>query len=119
MYIIQNYIHDFTWQNDEEWVWTCIHQFFQSSLQNFEISKSLGGDPDYQNAKQIFNAMILQHKTQNKNMIRYLNKQNFCVSYMDVEIQRKKSENDVLMERVVQVLYWIVSTHSNIDNVDE
>ena len=28
---------------------------------------------DHQNAKQVFNAMILWHKTQNKKMIRYLN----------------------------------------------
>ena len=47
---------------------------------------------DYQNAKQVLNAMVLQDKTQNKKIICYLNKQNFCVSYMDVGRQNNKWE---------------------------
>ena len=45
---------------------------------------------DHQNTKQVFNAMISWRKTQSKKMMRYLNKQNFCVSYMDVKRQSKK-----------------------------
>ena len=62
-------------------------------------------DPDHRNAKQVLNAMILWHKTQNKKIMCYRNKQNFCVSYMDVGRQSKKWENDILMERVVQSPY--------------
>ena len=40
--------------------------------------------------------MILCCKTQSKKMMRYLNKQNFCVSYMEVGRQNKKWKNDVL-----------------------
>ena len=61
--------------------------------------------PDHGNVKQVFNAMILWHKAQNKKMIRYLNKQNFWTSYMDDGRQSKKWENDILMERVVQPPY--------------
>ena len=42
MYIIQHYIQHFKWQNDEEWVWICINQFFYSCLQNMSIDNWLG-----------------------------------------------------------------------------
>ena len=61
-------------------------------------------DPDHQNAKQVLSVLIW-HKTQNKKMMHYLNKQNFCVSYMDLGKQSKKLENNVLMERVVLYPY--------------
>ena len=51
-------------------------------------------DPDHQNAKQVLNAMILWHKTQNRK-----------ISYMDVGRQSKKWENYTLMEGVVQPPY--------------
>ena len=62
--------------------------------------------PDYWNAKQVFNAMILWHKTQNKKMMR---KQRFSMSYMKIE--RQSRGNDLLMERVAQPLYWRKSLH--------
>ena len=75
---------------------------------------------DYQNAKQVLNAMVLQDKTQNKKIIRYLNKQNFCVSYMDVGRQNNKWENNLLDgESGTTPLLKGVSIHSSIDNVDE
>ena len=46
-------------------------------------------------------------------MMCYLNKQNFCVSYMDVGRQNKKWENDVLNGESGTTLY------GSIDNVDE
>ena len=67
-------------------------------------------DPDHQNAKQVLSVLIW-HKTQNKKMMHYLNKQNFCVSYMDLGKQSKKLENNVLMERVVLHPYWRESLH--------
>ena len=51
-------------------------------------------DPDHQNTKQVLNAMILWHKTQNRK-----------ISYMDVGRQSKKLENYTLMEGVVQPPY--------------
>ena len=75
---------------------------------------------DYQNAKQVLNAMVLQDKTQNKKIICYLNKQNFCVSYMDVGRQNNKWENNLLDgESGTTPLLKGVSKHSSIDNVDE
>ena len=47
--------------------------------------------------------MILWRKTQSKKMMRYVNKQNFCVSYMDAGRQKKK--------RVVLPPYWRESLH--------
>ena len=47
-------------------------------------------NPDDRNAKQVRNTMRLWRETQNKKMIRYLNKQNFCVSYIDIRRQSKK-----------------------------
>ena len=59
-------------------------------------------------------------KTQNKKIIRYLNKQNFCVSYMDVGRQNNKWENNLLDgESGTTPLLKGVSKHSSIDNVDE
>ena len=58
-------------------------------------------DPDNRNAKQVLNAMILWHKTQNKKMMRHLNKQYFCVSSMNVGRKSKKWKNAILMERVL------------------
>ena len=69
---------------------------------------------DYQNAKQVLNAMVLQDKTQNKKIICYLNKQNYCVSYMDVGRQ-----NLLDGESGTTPLLKGVSKHSSIDNVDE
>ena len=52
-------------------------------------------DTDHRNTKQVLSAMIFWRETQNK-MMRYLSKQNFSVSYMDVGRQSKKWENDKL-----------------------
>ena len=77
-------------------------------------------NPDHRNAKQVFNEMILWRKTQSKKMMRYLNNQNFCVSYMDVGRQSKKWKNDVLNgESGTIPLLKGVCTHSSIDNIDE
>ena len=77
-------------------------------------------DPDHRNAEQVFNAIILWRETQNKMMMRYLNKQNFCVSYTDVGRQSKKWENDILNgESSTTYLLKGVSTHSSIDNIDQ
>ena len=74
------------------------------------ISKWLGGFTNSQSwlskCKQVLNVMILWHKTQNKKIMRYLNKQKFCVSYMGIGRQSKKWENDMLMERLAQSPYW-------------
>ena len=50
-------------------------------------------------------------KIQNKKRMRYLNKQNSCLIYMNVRRQNKKYENDELMDRVVQSPYWRESLH--------
>ena len=64
--------------------------------------------------------MMLWRKTQNKKMMRYLNKQNFCESYIDVGRQSKKWENDILNgESGTTSLLKGVSTHSSIGNIDE
>ena len=64
--------------------------------------------------------MISWRKTQSKKMMRYLNKQNFCVSYMDVKRQSKKWENNILNgESSTMPSLNGVSTHSSIDNVNE
>ena len=77
-------------------------------------------DPYHRNAEQVFNAIILWRETQNKMMMRYLNKQNFCVSYTDVGRQSKKWENDILNgESSTTSLLKGVSTHSSIDNIDQ
>ena len=47
-------------------------------------------DPDHRNVKQVLKAVILWRETQNKKMMRYLNKQNFSVSYRDIGRQIKK-----------------------------
>ena len=53
-------------------------------------------------------------------MMHYLNKRNFCLSYMDVRRQSKKWENDVLNgENGTASLLKEVSTHSSFDNVDK
>ena len=92
-------------------------------LAKYGIGKWLWGllihDPDLQKVKKVFNAMILWQKTQSKKMMCYLNKQNFCISYVDAGRQSKKWENDVLMESGTTLLLKGVSTHSSIDNVDE
>ena len=77
-------------------------------------------NPDHRTAKQFFNALILWRKTQSKKMMHYLNKRNFCLSYMDVGRQSKKWENDVLNgESGTASLLKEVSTHSSFDNVDK
>ena len=53
-------------------------------------------------------------------MMRYLNKENFRMSYMDVGKQSKKWENDLLNgESSTTSLLKGVSTHSSIGKVDE
>ena len=60
--------------------------------------------------------MILWHKAQNKKIMYYLNKQNFCVSYMDVGRQNNKWEYDILNgENGTTALLKGVSTRSSID----
>ena len=60
--------------------------------------------------------MILWHKAQNKKIMYYLNKQNFCVSYMDVGRQNNKWEYDILNgENGTTALLKGLSTHSSID----
>ena len=54
----------------------------------------------------VFNAIILWRTTQRKKMMRYLNKQNFCVTYMDVGRQSKKWENDVLNGESGTIPLW-------------
>ena len=39
LYIIQHYIHNFTWQKEEEWGWRSIRWFTQSCLQNMVTGK--------------------------------------------------------------------------------
>ena len=74
---------------------------------------------DHRNVKQVFNTMLLWRKTQSKKMMRYLNKQNFWVSYMDVRRQSKKLENDVLNgDSNTTPLLKRVSAHNSSDNVD-
>ena len=52
--------------------------------------------------------------------MRCLDKQNFCVSYMDVGRQSKKCENDVLNgESGAIPLLKGESTHSSFDKIDE
>ena len=52
-------------------------------------------------------------------MMRYLNKKNFCVSYMEVGRQSKKLENDELNgESGTVPLLKEFCTHSSIDNVN-
>ena len=53
-------------------------------------------------------------------MMRYLNKENFHMSYMDVGKQSKKWENDFLNgESSTTSLLKGVSTHSSIGKVNE
>ena len=76
-------------------------------------------NPDYRNAKQVFNAIILWHKPRSKKMMRYLNKQNFCVSYVEVVRQSKKLENDEFNgESGTIPLLKGFYTNSSIDNVN-
>ena len=76
-------------------------------------------NPDYRNEKQVFNAIILWHKTRSKKMMRYLNKHNFCVSYVEVVRQSKKLENDEFNgESGTIPLLKGFYTHCSIDNVN-
>ena len=100
LYIIQQQIHDFTWQNQkEEFGYGFVNSFSLAckikGLEN-EWEDELVCNLDHRNAKQVFNAIILWRKTQSKKMMCYLNKQNFYVSYMDLGRRSKKWENDVL-----------------------
>ena len=64
--------------------------------------------------------MILLRKTQSTQMMCYLNKQIFCVSYTDVVRQSKKWGNYVLKEESgTTPSLKGVSTHSSISNFDE
>ena len=64
--------------------------------------------------------MILWCKTQSKKLMRYLNKQNFSVSYMQLGGQSKKWENDVLNgESGTTPLFKGVSTHSSMNYVNK
>ena len=92
----------------------CIHWFCQSWETENDWEALLIYNPDHRNA----NAIILWRKTQSKKMMHYLNKQNFCVSYMGVGRQNKKWENDVLnRENSTTPLLKGVSTHSSIHDV--
>ena len=102
----------------EEWVW---YVFIDSASLACKIwawendwEALLIYNPDHRNA----NAIILWRKTQSKKMMHYLNKQNFCVSYMGVGRQNKKWENDVLnRENSTTPLLKGVSTYSSIHDV--
>ena len=61
--------------------------------------------------------MILWRQTQNKKMLRYLNKQNFNVSFIDVGKKARNGKMTYLMSDTTLLLKG-VSTRSSIDNVD-
>ena len=80
----------------------------------------LSRNPILRNAKQVLNAVMFWHKTQTKKVVRYLNEQNICVSYMGVGEQSKKWENDVLHgESGTFPFLNGVCTHSSMNNIDE
>ena len=86
----------------------------------FDWESLLLREPSYRNAKQVINGMVIWRKTQDKKVIRYLNKQNFSVSLRDIRRQDRKWEEAVLEgESGTTGLMKGISTHSSIDNVDE
>ena len=105
LYIIQHYIHDFTY----------IRWFSQSWLQNMGIGKWLGGLTNLESwslkCKINFQCNEIWRKAQSKKMMRYSYKQNFCVSWMDVGRQSKKWANGVLNRESGTTPYWREFVH--------
>lgn len=95
---MKHYIHEFAWQMKKNEFGFAVTDSPRPSCKIWALAHYcealLIRYPDHGNTKQILNTMILYRETQNKKIMCYLNKQNFCVSYLDVGRQSKKWKNE-------------------------